>query len=100
MFLATANTRDIHSFQPIGSFQPVGRRAPGLEGVVNVGATRDIVEAAPEYHPDLDFSSAYAEPIPRTRRPLVPPNHTGRRHLPANQLDRLRFVCSFAHGHL
>ena len=39
-------------------------------------------------------------PIPRTRRPLAPPSHTGRRHLPANELDLLRFVCSFAHGHL
>jgi sporulation protein YlmC with PRC-barrel domain len=30
------------------------------ERVVNVGVTRDVVETAPEYHSDLDFSRAYA----------------------------------------
>jgi len=35
------------------------------ERVVNVGVTRDIVEAAPEYHPDLDFSPAYATKLYR-----------------------------------
>jgi uncharacterized protein YrrD len=35
------------------------------ERVVNVGVTRDVVEAAPEYHPDLDFSRAYAADLYR-----------------------------------
>ena len=73
MLVATANTRDMHSFQPIGSFQPVGCHTPEIERVVNVGATRDIVEAAPEYHPDLDFSPACAAELYRHyRRPAAP----------------------------
>lgn len=35
------------------------------ERVVNVGVTRDIVEAAPEYHSELGFSRAYAADLYR-----------------------------------
>jgi uncharacterized protein YrrD len=35
------------------------------ERVVNVAVTRDSVEAAPEYHPALDFSPAYAAELYR-----------------------------------
>jgi uncharacterized protein YrrD len=35
------------------------------ERVVNVGVSRDVVEAAPEYHSDLDFSRAYAAALYR-----------------------------------
>jgi hypothetical protein len=43
-----------------------------IEREVNVGVTRDIVEAAPEYHPDLAFSPAYAAELCRHyRRPAA-----------------------------
>jgi hypothetical protein len=43
-----------------------------IERVVNVGVTRDIVEAAPEYHSDLGFSPAYAAELYRHyRRPAA-----------------------------
>jgi hypothetical protein len=43
-----------------------------IERVVNAGVTRDIVEAAPEYHPDLGFSPAYAAELYRHyRRPAA-----------------------------
>lgn len=35
------------------------------ERVVNVGVMRDVVEAAPEYHSDPDFSPAYAAALCR-----------------------------------
>ena len=35
------------------------------ERVVNVEVARDVVEAAPEYHPDLEFSPAYAADLYR-----------------------------------